>query len=118
MTHKTDLVVFFLKKGRKSAIPAKELARMMGYSDTRQLRHEIERERRSGFVILSSQRKGGGYYLPGDMAEIDEYIATQTKRAVTTFALMRSALRFRKLMQPGQLYMAEMKNTEDSDGRM
>lgn len=114
MTRVTD----FLKKGRSNAISGKKLAILMGYSDTRTLRHEIERERREGAVILSAQGIGGGYFLPGSSQELDEYINEQSKRALTTFAVLRSAKRFRRLMQAGQMYMTALKKPEDSaDGK-
>lgn len=51
----------FLLHGESNAISARELARLMGYRDTRPLRLAVERERRAGALILICER---GYFLP------------------------------------------------------
>lgn len=104
-------VVDYLRRGKANAIPAQQLADAMGIRDTRYLRVLVERERRNGAVILSStDALHNGYYLPSNQAEVDRYIAQQEKRVKTTCAVLRSAKRYRKLHQPGQLYIARMRD--------
>lgn len=46
----------FLLRGEANAIPARDLAKLMGYRDTRPLREAVERARRAGELILISSR--------------------------------------------------------------
>ena len=63
---KQGLIESLLPHGAENAIPAEDLCNIMGYSDTRQLRHEVSRERERGALILSTTGQGGGYFLPAD----------------------------------------------------
>ena len=73
-------VVDYLLPGQANAIPARQLADLMGIRSTRYLRNLVERERRNGAVILSSTDDlYNGYYLPGSPEEVDRYIAQQSK---------------------------------------
>ena len=102
-------VVDYLLPGQANAIPARQLADLMGIRSTRYLRILVETERRNGAVILSSTDDlHNGYYLPGCQDEVDRYIAQQQKRVKTTLDVIKSAKRFRKLHQPGQMYIADM----------
>lgn len=103
------IVVDYLRKGRENAIPAQKLADLMGIKDTRYLRILVEHERKNGAVILSSSDElHNGYFLPGSLDEVDRYIAQQSARVKTSLDCLKSAKRFRKLHQPGQLYIADM----------
>ena len=104
-------VVDYLLPGQSNAIPARQLADMLGIRDTRYLRALIEIERRNGAVILSStDALHNGYYLPASQEEVDRFISQQEKRIKTTFAVLKAAKRYRKLHQPGQLYIARMRD--------
>ena len=85
-----------LPKGEENAIPARELAKMTGVSDARTLRAIITREREAGELILSTTRRGGGYFMPDDgekgKREIDAFIHTQYARAFTTFRISKAAV--------------------------
>lgn len=112
-------VVDYLRRGRENAIPARQLANMMGIRNTRYLRLLVESERRNGAVILSSTDSFNyGYYLPSSQAEVDRYIAQQSARVKTSLDCLRSAKRYQRLHQPGQLYIARMAHDggEKSDG--
>ena len=83
-----------LLEGAENAIPAKELAKMAGLPNVRQLQEEIAQERDAGAVILSTCRNGVGItsrrggYRP---REIEEYIRTLKSRALNTLRAIRSA---------------------------
>ena len=114
----TRSVVDYLGKGRENAIPARQLADAMEIRDTRYLRLLIERERRNGAIILSSTDElYNGYYLPGCPEEVDRYIAQTEKRVKTTMACLRSAKRFRRLHQPGQMYIVDCAKSEAEHGK-
>lgn len=116
MTTGKKCVVDYLRRGQENAIPARTLADAMGIKDTRYLRILVEHERRNGAVILSStDRLHYGYYLAADQAEVDRYIARQSKRAKSTWASIKSAKRYRRLHQPGQLYIADMAHRNGGD---
>lgn len=88
-----------LLPGEENAIPASDLARMAGYSNTRSLRAAVdrERERNGDFSILSSKK---GYFLPaaGDcgIAEMRQFVRRTDARAASnrrTIRLIRARLR-------------------------
>lgn len=81
-------------------LPGKENALTSGYlvvkchlSSVRMLQKQIEMERRSGKVILSSATSPGGYYLPaaGDTMEIRKFIRTLENRGENTLKTLESA---------------------------
>ena len=84
----------------ENLLPGKENALTPGYlvvkchlSSVRMLQKQIEMERRSEKVILSSARSPGGYYLPaaGDTMEIRKFIRTLENRGENTLRVLESA---------------------------
>ena len=84
----------------ENLLPGKENALSPGYlvvkcllSSVRMLQKQIEMERRSGKVILSSTTPPGGYYLPaaGDTMEIRKFIRTLENRGGNTLRALESA---------------------------
>lgn len=84
----------------ENLLPGKENALSPGYlvvkchlSSVRMLQKQIEMERRSGKVILSSTTPPGGYYLPaaGDTMEIRKFIRTLENRGRNTLRALESA---------------------------
>lgn len=82
----------FLHYGRENAIPAKSLAKALGFRSVRDLQKQIERERAAGGVILSDPC-GGGYYLSNDPAELRRFTQTLNARAKNTLKAAESAQR-------------------------
>ena len=82
-----------LLPGRENALSPEYLAVKCNLSSVRMLQKEIERERRSGKVILSSTVTPGGYYLPaeGDIAEVRRFIRTLENRGSKTLSILESA---------------------------
>ena len=98
-----------LPTGKKNAISSKDLAFIMGFDNTRSLQADIAKSRDAGQVILSSST--GGYYLPANDEEIEEFIAVLRARAINTFKALRSAkmaLEASKDMQMGQIQMGDI----------
>lgn len=88
-----------LLPGEENAIPASDLARMAGYSNTRSLRAAVdrERERNGDFSILASEK---GYFLPAagerGIAEMRQFVRRTDARATSnrrTIRLIRARLR-------------------------
>ena len=82
-----------LPVGERNALPRRELMQRTGLSD-RQLRKQIEAERREGALILSSvDGVHGGYFRPeeGNAAELRRFIALMDKHARSTFYVLKSA---------------------------
>ena len=98
-----------LPTGKKNAILSKDLAFLMGFDNTRSLQADIAKSRDAGQVILSSST--GGYYLPANDEEIEEFIAVLRARAINTFKALRSAkmaLEASKDMQMGQMQIDDI----------
>ena len=75
-----------LLPGRENALSPEYLAVKCNLFSVRLLQKEIERERRSGKVILSNTTPPGCYYLPaaGDTMEIRKFIRTLENRGENT----------------------------------
>ena len=82
-----------LLPGKENALTPEYLAVECNLSSVRLLQKEIERERKSGKVILSSTVPPGGYYLPaeGDTAEIRRFIRTLENWGSKTLSILESA---------------------------
>lgn len=82
-----------LLPGKENALTSEYLATKCHFSSVRMLQKQIEAERRSGKVILSSTTPPGGYYLPsaGDTMEIRKFIRTLENRGENTLRVLESA---------------------------
>lgn len=83
-----------LPTGKENAISTNDLTVLMGFSDSRALQADIARARNAGQVILSST--AGGYYLPCNDSEVEEFIAVLRARAIGTFRALKSAREYLK----------------------
>ena len=68
----------FLHPGAENAVSRRDLIALTGMSD-RELRLQIEAERRQGCPILSDNVHG--YFLPGDQSERDRCVRSLRRRA-------------------------------------
>lgn len=86
-----------LGQGQSNAIRTADLVRLTGCKSARDLQEQIAKEREAGHLILSSSRRGGGYYLPAPgaagKAEIEAFVATLRARALNTLRILRDAKR-------------------------
>lgn len=71
-------IVDLLHPGAENAISRRDLMALTGLSD-RELRREIEAERRSGTPILSDNQHG--YYMPSNPTERDRCVRSLRRRA-------------------------------------
>ena len=78
--------------GKENAIATEELAKRLGFESARALQVDIAKSRNAGQVILSSTT--GGYYLPQNDAEIEEFVEVLRARAINTFRAIQSAKQF------------------------
>lgn len=67
-----------LHPGAENAIPRRDLISLTGLSD-RELRRQIERERRAGAWIISDNRHG--YFLADDPAEVQRFTRSMLHRS-------------------------------------
>lgn len=88
------VVMEALQAGKENAISAQDLCTYLGFNSTRDLQHEIARERKAGAVILSTCQEGGGYFLPSNDREVRQFIRTLENRARNTYEALRSARGF------------------------
>lgn len=93
-----------LPHGEGNAIRTAQLVALAGCGSARQLQKLIEAERAHGALILSSST--GGYFLPSSdpdeaRAEIKAFVATVTRRAVSSLSVLESARAALRVL-PGQ----------------
>ena len=86
----------FLAEGKRNAVPSQRLADLAGCKSVRELQEVIAQERAAGEVILSTCENGGGYFLPGNVGEVREFIRTLESRGKNTLAALRSARNYLK----------------------
>lgn len=83
-----------LSYGKDNSISANELQMIMGFDNPRSLRSDIHKARLSGQVILSTCKESGGYYLPANDGEVQEFIATYSSQALSLLRVLRSARQY------------------------
>jgi biotin operon repressor len=83
-----------LKPGIENAISLEYLCSYYGVSE-RVVRKFLHHARTNGIPILSST-KYGGYYLPKDQKEAQEFIRSQTNRAKACFASLKAVKEYVK----------------------
>ena len=99
-----------LPTGKENAISTNELAVIMGFSDSRSLQTDIAKSRNAGQIILSSTQ--GGYYLPKDDVEVQEFVAVLRARAINTFRALKSAREYLQ-KDKGQMSFNDLEGIED-----
>ncbi len=67
------MIYEILLEGKENAITAKDIAKLFGWKDTRDVSEQIERERREGKPIAASCGKNPGYYIATDRETMQRY---------------------------------------------
>lgn len=80
-----------LPKGERNAVPTEKLMKIVGVTSERALRERIAEERKRGAVILSSNKKPGGYFRPESQEEIAVFVRKLEKKGKSTLLAVRSA---------------------------
>lgn len=96
------MIAELLSYGEKSAISTPDLCRVLGITDTRELRQIVAKERKAGALILSSC---AGYFLPESVDEVRRFVAHEDKRArsiMTAIKPARDILKQLDRLQAGQ----------------
>ncbi len=88
------MIFELLKEGRENALSPDYLKTAAGLQSEREVRRQVEEERREGKVILSSMGRGGGYYKPANTEEVREFIRVFEARAKGTLFTLNSARRY------------------------
>lgn len=103
------MVFEMLRKGEANAMTTSDLVRLTGLRNARELRAQIARERAKGFLILSSCRGRGGYYLPAEgaegRAEVERFCNSIRARALNTLRALQSARKALGVLE-GQLELS------------
>ena len=81
-------VASFLRVGRSRGVKREDLAAMMGM-DERALRRQIQRERKTGAVILADCKNG--YFLPESPADVQAFIRQMYHRAAEIREICKAA---------------------------
>ncbi len=70
-----------LLMGQQNALPGREIRRILGLKNVRDVSAQVEAERRKGVPICAScDSKNPGYYLPGTPEELAGYNASLCRR--------------------------------------
>lgn len=85
------IVMDVLPAGKENAVSSEALCNRLGFESVRELQKEIARERTAGAVILSTCQEDGGYFLPGNVREVKEFIKTLESRGRNTLMALKSA---------------------------
>lgn len=96
--------------GKENAISSAELTVLMGFECVRALQTDIAKARNAGQIILSST--SGGYYLPKDDTEVQEFVDVLMARAINTFRAITSARAYLK-KDKAQMTINEIEILED-----
>ena len=78
-----------LHKGKEHAISTKELLKLSKCSSVRELRERVAKERNNGVIICSGP--SGGYWLPANRKEIEDFCRLMETRASQIFSAAKSA---------------------------
>ncbi|MBQ0037294.1 MAG: hypothetical protein KBS74_01330 [Clostridiales bacterium] len=73
-------LLLVLLHGAANAIPGRELVKLLGLHNLRELTKEISRARRAGAPICASCSGERGYYLADDPAELEHYARSLDRR--------------------------------------
>lgn len=69
-----------LLTGRANAVPGRDLVRLLGLHDLRELTQIIEKERRAGEPICASVSAPHGYYIADSPDELRRYLHSLQRR--------------------------------------
>lgn len=91
------LIERYLRNGRENAIKKRDLLQLTGFKSIRELRSEIEYERKHGALILSDRGADAGYFLPAEgergREELRRFIASYMAQAVSMLHTIEAARR-------------------------
>ena len=87
----SEMILSAIGTGEENAVNAAHLTQLTGLT-VRELRQTVEKLRRDGYVILSSN---SGYYYPATAAELERHIKKEERRARSIFFTLRSARELR-----------------------
>lgn len=85
-----------LRRGQRNSLSAEYLVKCLDLGTVRALQKQKEKERREGAVIISTSTPPGGYYLPENVREVEQFIKTLENRAESTMDALESARAYLK----------------------
>lgn len=88
-----------IRCGEENAIHAKELENLTEL-ENRQLRKYIEQLRRSGYIIVASEK---GYFRPKTQEELKQYILTEENRVESLLCTIETARKLHESLYGGVL---------------
>jgi biotin operon repressor len=109
----SQLILDSIGVGEDNATHSKRLIDISGLTE-RELRKVIEQLRRSGTVIISSNK---GYYLPETVDELQHYINKESKRAKSIFYTLKTAKVLEKTMLNRSQHIGTLESEDIDNGR-
>lgn len=105
------MIAELLWQGKENAISVRDLTVISGFKNPRTVQRIIERERANGALILSTNQKDGGYYLPSDgekgRMELLEFESTLKSRALNTLKTLGNVRRALDRAEAQQMALEE-----------
>ena len=90
------MIYDILPEGKENKVSTDDLMLIFGFSSTRSLRKQINKERRAGCMILSTRCCGGGYYKAASRSEIEEFNTMMERSGRSAFVTSKEARRYLK----------------------
>lgn len=90
----SGLVSSVLCTGKQNALTGREIGRILGFRNTREVTSRVEMERQGGAVICATTGRTPGYYLAETPDELAEYIRSlrrRVKNVTKTLVAMEAA---------------------------
>ena len=106
------MIIELLAEGKENAISTKDLCEAVGGVSVRELRKMVADERMAGAVIASSST--GGYYIPSNRSEIEEFVRTLDSKARSIMVVLRSARKFLKMTMDEDQMTLQLDKTEQN----
>lgn len=88
-------IVDYIPIGRENGISRKELCRRTNLTD-REVRRYISKARET--TCICNMSDGAGYYIPRELAEVENFIRQESARARSIFRSLRGARTYKNLM--------------------
>lgn len=84
-------ILDYIPTGEVNAITSRELASLCGFKSVRDLQTQIEILRGQGFVICSTSKAPGCYFIHETEHELRAFVRTLNNRAMHTLRSLESA---------------------------
>ena len=86
-----------LPAGEENAVRGEDIAKRLGFNDTRDFQRAVSLERRNGSLILSSAK---GYYRPSEITDVRRCYYSIRRRAISTLVMLMKMREYLQRFDP------------------